>query len=644
MTKHGFAAALAGIVLALAAPALAQPSNATPVPPTIASAGVTQAHWDEVVGQVRAHARRAQVPEAALLAAAEAAGVNFARSGRFNARRLQQAVFEKLAQQADEIAELQRRLDALTGDADPSIAPMLTEARAALDAGRLADADRLLAEVAERDLAAIREADAEVERRRLRTGEHIAARAQLASLQADYFTAADHYGRAAGAVPRHRIETRLLYLRHKGEALRVRGERFSDAQALHAAVEVYRSDALPLAPPETRLEDFYVIAEDLGVTYWRLGERGDANALNRAAEMFAVLLRVRSRAVDSSGWARIQMNLGNVLTIMARRGDDAAAARAVTAYEAALTIFTPEHYATSHPLVKTNLATALITIGQRGDDAALHRAIGLLNEVLSMRTRESDPHGWAIARMNLGSALFTLGQRNGDDAALLSSVRNYEESLQVFNPASNPVSWAQAKSGLGDALAALHRRGDHAALPRAIAAFEDALSVLTPENDASDWAQTQLSLANALANQGADDHFDRALQAYQYALQAFTSLNDRENWAAAQRSLGAALLLRGDRAADAMLERAIRAFDSALTVHTREHDAVAWAKAQFGLARALEMLGDRAPPRSAAARQRYDRAVQHLEAAAEVLTPNRDASFAQLISGRLADVARKRGQ
>ena len=90
MARRWLAAMLAG-VLFTAAPALAQAQSGA-LPPTIASAGVTQAQWDAIRREARAQAQRARVSEAALLATAEAAGANLARSGRFNASALQGAI------------------------------------------------------------------------------------------------------------------------------------------------------------------------------------------------------------------------------------------------------------------------------------------------------------------------------------------------------------------------------------------------------------------------------------------------------------------------------------------------------------------------------------------------------------------------
>lgn len=155
------------------------------LPPAIASAGVTQAEWNHVIEEARRQARRVGVSEAALVAAAERAGVNLARSGQFDAAALRDAIVNRLVSQAETITELQERLRVLVGADDPEIARLLSEARTAVDAGRLDDADRLLAQAEESDLAAVAVAETRAERARGRIADTIAERGRLERIQGE---------------------------------------------------------------------------------------------------------------------------------------------------------------------------------------------------------------------------------------------------------------------------------------------------------------------------------------------------------------------------------------------------------------------------------------------------------------------------
>lgn len=157
----------------------AQDIRTGPLPPSIASAGVTQAEWDAVRAAVRHEAQRAGVAEAALLAAAERAGVNLAGSGRYDAASLRDAITGQLQTQAQIIAELEDRLAVLAQADDPQIAQLLNDARIAIGEGRLDEADRLLAEAENSDIAAIAVAEARAERARGRIADAIAERGKL---------------------------------------------------------------------------------------------------------------------------------------------------------------------------------------------------------------------------------------------------------------------------------------------------------------------------------------------------------------------------------------------------------------------------------------------------------------------------------
>lgn len=231
------------------------------VPPSLRSANVTEAQWDAVRAEIRAAARRADINEAALLAAAERAGVNLAASGRFNAAELSDAIIGQLETQARVIRELLDRLEVLARADDPEIAGLLTDARVAVTEGRLDDADALLASAEESDLAAIEVAEARAERARTRIADAIAERGQLDRIQGG-----------------------------------------GDAANVRAAIAAYQSDLASidrtLAPGDWARTQF-----NLGVAYAILAQNGDDESrvlavatLREAASTFAALQNADAQA------------------------------------------------------------------------------------------------------------------------------------------------------------------------------------------------------------------------------------------------------------------------------------------------------------------------------------------------------------
>jgi hypothetical protein len=207
LRRKDFRLMFASVILALFLSPQCYAHPSAGLPPQIASAGVTVAQWEDILRQVRAQARRAGVAEAALMAAAERAGVNLAASGRFNAASLRDAIINQLETQARTISELTERLTVLARAADPEIANLLTSARIAINEGRLDDADRFLALAEESDLAAIAVAEARGEKARTRLAETILLRDGLERLEnpgeiAQIRTAVAGYERALAAMDR----------------------------------------------------------------------------------------------------------------------------------------------------------------------------------------------------------------------------------------------------------------------------------------------------------------------------------------------------------------------------------------------------------------------------------------------------------
>ncbi len=519
--------ALLLIAVVLMAAFAVAPAHAQPLPDALRSAGVTQAQWNAVRAEARVQAQRAQISEASLLAAAEAASATLAASGRFDALTLQRAIFEALAEQADQISELQRRLAALTGDADASGAAMFEQARAALDAGRLVEADRLLAQAAERDLAAIQQADAEVERRRLRAGETIASRGQVAFVQADYLGAAAHYARAAETVPQSAAFERSHYTDQGAHALYERSRVFGEPEPLAQAMAIWER----LLPTQARGSPLWaVVQSNRGVGFLLQGQRGMHGALERAAAAFEAALPAIDRQADPSSWASAQMNLGVTLNSLGDRGAPGALERSIAAFEAALSATTRARNPRSWARIQMNLGNALQSLGARGSLPAAQRAIAAYEAALTVMTREADPAGWAGVQINLGRAHTVLGAF-GAPGALERAVVALEAAQTVMTRETDPAGWATAQVNLANALRMMGTFGAPGALERSIAAFEAVLEVQACEANPALWAVIQADLALAYQALGRNAE---ARSAMRRAESAFLEIGDAESVARAR--------------------------------------------------------------------------------------------------------------
>ena len=225
----------------------------------------------------------------------------------------------------------------------------------------------------------------------------IAESARLAYVGADFLAAAQRYGDAAELAPTDARE-RWQYRLWQGYALSERGLRFGEPGPLHAAVAIYRTQALPLAP--------------------------------------------RQRA--PADWAATQNNLGNALSVLGRRGDEAALQGAIAAFRAALEVRTRAAAPADWATTQNNLGIALQVLGERGDQAALQGAIAAYRAALEVRTRAAAPADWAMTQNNLGLALELRGDRSGSKDDWREAAACYRAALEIWTREHYPAQYEGA--------------------------------------------------------------------------------------------------------------------------------------------------------------------------------------------------------
>jgi len=450
---------------------------------------------------------------------------------------------EKLAEIADRFRRLQQDVAAAPGDT-PEIAGLKQQARAALDAGDLQQADDLLRRV-------LAEEDRAIEQRRLEAAATAAQRGQIALTRLRYREAAEHFAGAAARVPEGRVAERFAYLHEEAEALRRQGGEFGDNDALRGAIDRYRA-----------------------------------------------LLQVRPRDEAPLDWAQTQNNLGTALGALGGRESGTARLEdAVAAYRAALEEFTRARVPLDWAGTQNNLGLALQTLGERESGTArLEEAVAAYRAALEEYTRARVPLEWAMTQNNLGLALGRLGERESGTARLEEAVAAFRAALEEWTRARVPLDWAMTQNNLGTALAILdERESGTARLEEAVAAFRAALEEWTRARVPLDWAGTQNNLGNALSTLGEREsgtaRLEEAVAAYRAALEERTRARVPLQWAATQNNLGNALQTLGGReSGTARLEEAVAAFRAALEERTRARVPLDWATTRNNLGGALWTL------------------------------------------------------
>src|SRR5437762_4565837 len=162
---------------------------------------------------------------------------------------------------------------------DAHAAALARSAKQALDSGRLTEADALLDQAKEGELAALRQArelkqkaqEAE-DRHALNAAKLLAGRGGIAMTQLQYTDAAEHFKQAAALVPSGHPDQTTDYLHRQASALYSQGDERGDNTALRQSIEIWHLVLQYRARGQVPL-DWAMTQNNLGTALWRLGQR-----------------------------------------------------------------------------------------------------------------------------------------------------------------------------------------------------------------------------------------------------------------------------------------------------------------------------------------------------------------------------------
>ena len=209
----------------------------------------------------------------------------------------------KLVEIAERFKDLQATASAQPGD-DPKIAVLKTDAQKAIDAGELAKADALLADVETEQRRAL-------DRLAVNAAETSAGRGEIALTRLRYAEAASHFANAAGVFPPNSAyeDKRISYFQKEASALLQQGAEFGDNGALLSAIERYKR-LVDLAPRERVPLDWARLQDGLGIALTIFGRRESGTArLEEAIATLREALKERTRERVPFDWAMTQTNL-----------------------------------------------------------------------------------------------------------------------------------------------------------------------------------------------------------------------------------------------------------------------------------------------------------------------------------------------
>ena len=326
---------------------------------------------------------------------------------------------ETLNRVANDYKRLQEQAAALNLD-NATARDLVTEARAAINAGQFERAHQLLRDATRAQLAAaeaarrLREqAQAAEDAQMLGAASATAVDAGVALTEGMYRHAAELFGQAAEYVPAGHSDERSGYLSGQASALCRQGD-----------------------------------------------ERGDNDALRRSVEIYRLILEGQGRERVPLGWTATQNNLGFALQRLGERESGTARLEeAVSAYRAALEEWTRERVPLDWATAQNNLGAALRTLGERESGTArLEEAVSAYRAALEERTRDRVPLDWAMTQNNLGNALYRLGEREGGTARLEEAVSAYRAALEEWTSEVAPHWHDLAQQNMARCLALVGQR------------------------------------------------------------------------------------------------------------------------------------------------------------------------------------------
>ena len=304
----------------------------------------------------------------------------------------------KLVEVAERFKDLRATASPQPGD-DPKIAALKIDTRKAIDAGKLAEADALLANIEAEQRRSL-------DRLAVNVAATLAQRGEIALTRLRYADAAKHFADAAAMFPpgsAHETE-RMRYLDREAQAHYRQGDEFGDNDALRTAI-ARNKHLVELSPRARGPLEWAQTQMYLGNALWRLGERESGTArLEEAVAAYRSALEENTRARVPLQWAGTQLNLGNALQALGTR---------------------------------------------ESGTARLEEAVAAFRSALEELTRARVPLEWARTQMNLGNALQTLGTRESGTARLEEAVAAYRSALEVNTRARVPLEWARTQMNLG---------------------------------------------------------------------------------------------------------------------------------------------------------------------------------------------------
>ena len=411
-----------------------------------------------------------------------------------------------LDRKAADLLALARRLTAALGDTE--IQRLRSEAANALATGRLAEADRALAQAELHSIGGSTDLSTLPVERRLLIGENRADRAALSFLRTTaegYQEASARYAEASTLIGLTDVERSRATALEQAKALARISEDFGGREGYDAAVAALRR----LLEGLDRLGDtvaFSGAQEALAASLEGLATlTGETKLLAAALDHCRSGIEYLSRDEDPALWRLLKLRTGRIaVTLGVTQKDDELLEEAIATYAGVLATWDRADDEQRWLEAEHMISRARATLGRRRSDLSLlERAFNGLNRVSMATERSREPLRWAELQDQMGSVLAAMGERYSEPVVIEEAIAAFAAALQERRQERVPILWARSFANQAEAMLQLARRNkDKELAQKALAQLMTATETVRRSSGSDSLAadlQKRLAAAGALA-------------------------------------------------------------------------------------------------------------------------------------------------
>lgn len=344
-----------------------------------------------------------------------------------------------------------------------AIAELRAQAAMALQAGRLAEADKALALAELKTIDGASDLSSLPLERRLLIGENRADRAALSFLRASpegYREAASRFAEASALLALADADRSCTAALDQARMLARLSEDFGGRDGYDEALPLLQR----LLGSLDRLSDTILFAqaqEALAGTLENLGKlTGEVKWREQALAQARAGLEYLSSSEAPALWRALKLRLGRLaVSLGISQKDDNLLEEAIANYANLLASWPRSDDEPRWLEAEHMISRARATLGKRRTDLALlERAFNGLTRVADAIDRKREPRRWAQIQDQMAGVLTSMAERYSEPVVLEEAIKVYDTALEELPRERTPVLWARSRMNQAEAMLQLAKR------------------------------------------------------------------------------------------------------------------------------------------------------------------------------------------